>query len=88
MTTPAKPADVPVVTSAEGADLPLFVPVQINPDAPTLADYRAEWGKYRATMDLPYGTAIAVAKGGAVPASHPLLAEWMAAGMVELVPTD
>lgn len=87
MTTPAKSAETPVVTSAEGGDLPLSVPVQTTQDAPTLADYRAEWGKYRAAMDIPYGTALAVAKGGAVPASHPMLSEWMAEGMVELTPT-
>jgi hypothetical protein len=70
------------VSTAE-TDTPLPVPAPAVPvPAPTLDDYRAEWGTYVAAHDLPVGAAIAVTAGGPVPASHPMLTEWLAQGMV------
>jgi len=84
----AKPEETqPPVKSAEGTDLPPLA-ATVDADAPTLADYQHEWGQYIAVMDIPYGTATAVAKGGAVPASHPLLTEWLEAGLAAPVPVN
>ncbi len=72
-------------TNAEGVALP-ELPATAPAAAPTPADYREEWTQWVATGPLYVDGALAVAPGGPVPASHPLLEQWKQDGSVTAAP--
>jgi hypothetical protein len=83
--TPAEKTPTAVATSAEGDLPPAAQQVAPPADAPTREEIAAEWNTYRATRLLIVGGAPAVAPQGAVPASHPMLQEWLDDGSVERI---
>lgn len=93
---PVKPEPAQPNVPSFAEDLTPVAPLK---GAPTPADYAKEWGTYRAAHDLVIDGSLAVPKGGAVPASHPLLRDsedgpgWVTQDAVELTgdhdaPTD
>ncbi len=82
-----KPADPGVVQVAEGSIVVPPAAANARPlPPPTPEEIDAEWNRWVAVVDIPYGTAIAIPQGGKVPASHPLFDQWKAEGLVEAAP--
>ena len=78
---PATPEPTQPTAPSFAEDL---TPVAAPKGAPTPQDYAREWGTYRAVHDLMVDGSLAVPAGGSVPASHPMIREWVSNGAVEL----
>lgn len=85
---PAPEQPAPSPTGARQAEVGFAEPAVVAlPDAPTERDYEVEHGQFIATGNCLVGRSVARRKGMPVPASHPLLGQWLEQGVVERVAT-